>query len=257
MLTDKKIFILDLDGTFYLGNKLIDGSLDFIERLKKTGKEYMFFTNNSSRRAEDYINKLSAMGLEITRQQIATSADVTINYLGKHYKEKTIYLLATPIVEKQFYDSGIKISAHNADAVVVSFDKSLTYDKLSLACSLIRKGSSFIATHPDINCPTEDGFEPDCGAMCALITASTGVKPKYLGKPYRETVDFIIDRTGYKLDEIVFVGDRLYTDIATAYNHGASSLLVLSGETSMADLEKSDIKPDFVFQDLGKVAKAL
>jgi len=256
-LADKKIFILDLDGTFYLGNRLIDGSLDFIGKLKKTGKEFLFFTNNSSRTAEDYIKKLSGMGLEITRNQIATSADVTINYLKKYYTDKSIYLLATPIVEKQFRDSGIKINSNSADAVVVTFDKSLTYDKLYLACSLIRNGSSFIATHPDINCPTEDGFEPDCGSMCALITASTGVKPKYLGKPYRETVDFIVERTGYNLDEIIFVGDRLYTDIATGYNHGASSLLVLSGETSMTDLEKSSIKPDYVFQDLGKAADAL
>lgn len=256
-LTGKKIFILDLDGTFYLGNRLIDGSLAFIEKLKKTGREFMFFTNNSSRTAEDYIKKLSGMGLKITGNQIATSADVTINYLKKYYKDKTIYLLATPIVEKQFIDSGIKINENNADAVVVSFDKSLTYEKLSLACSLIRNGCSFIATHPDINCPTEDSFEPDCGSMCALISASTGVKPKYLGKPYRETVDFIVERTGYKLDEIMFIGDRLYTDIATGYNRGASSLLVLSGETSAADLEKSDIKPDFVFENLGKVAEAL
>lgn len=257
LLKDKKMFILDLDGTFYLGNKLIAGSLDFIEKLEKTGKEYMFFTNNSSRTAEDYIKKLSAMGLKITRQQIATSADVTINYLKKHYKDKTIYLLATPVVEKQFFESGIRINSHKPDAVVVSFDKSLTYNKLSLACYLIRNGSIFLATHPDINCPTEDGFEPDCGSMCALITASTGVKPKYMGKPYRETVDFIAERTGFKPDEIVFIGDRLYTDIATAYNHGATSLLVLSGETTMSDLEKSDIKPDFVFRNLGEVAEAL
>ena len=128
---------------------------------------------------------------------------------------------------------------------------------MSIACTLIRNGSDFIATHPDFNCPTEDGFIPDCGAMCALITASTGKEPRYLGKPNRETVDGILDLTGLGVDDIVFVGDRLYTDIATAYNHGATGLLVLSGETKLEDVKSSDVKPDFIFENLKEVAKEL
>lgn len=256
-LKDKKIFILDMDGTFYLGNKLIDGSLHFIEKLRETGKRTMFFTNNSSRTSEYYITKLANMGCSITGDQIATSGDVTIHYLKRHYKDKRIYLLATPAVEKDFCDSGIHLDDKNPDAVVMAFDITLNYKKLTLACTFIRNGCDFIATHPDFNCPTEDGFIPDCGAMCAFITASTGIKPKYLGKPYRETVDFILDRTGLELSDIVFAGDRLYTDIATAYHHGATSLLVLSGETKPEDLEASEIKPDFIFSSLGKAAEEL
>ena len=256
-LKDKKLFVLDMDGTFYLGNRIIEGSLQFIDKLRKTGKDYLFFTNNSSRTSEYYIQKLAKMNCSIGKKQIATSGDVTINYLKKHYSGKKIYLLATPIVEKQFFESGIELDENNASAVVVTFDTTLTYDKLSRACTLIRNGSDFICSHPDLNCPTEDGFIPDCGAMCSFITTSTGVKPKYLGKPNRETVDFIIDRTGLELSDIVFVGDRLYTDIATAYYHGATGLLVLSGETKAEDLEHSEVKPDYVFECLARVIDSL
>jgi HAD superfamily hydrolase (TIGR01450 family) len=197
------------------------------------------------------------MGCNISRDQIATSGDVTVNYLQKYYRSKKIYLAATPIVEKQFQSDGIILEDKHPDAVVIAFDKTLTYEKLTLACTFIRNGSDFIATHPDFNCPTEDGFIPDCGAMCAFITASTGKKPKYLGKPHRETVDFILDRSELELKDIVFVGDRLYTDIATAYNHGATSLLVLSGETKPQDLENSEVKPDFIFPSLKEVIEVL
>lgn len=256
-LKDKKIFILDMDGTFYLGNRIIDGSLHFIEKLRETGKKFMFFTNNSSRTSEYYIAKLAGMGCNISGDQIATSGDVTIHYLKKHYNGKKIYLLAPPDVEKHFLSCGIILEDEKPDAVVMAFDTTLNYRKLTLACTFIRNGCDFIATHPDFNCPTEDGFIPDCGAMCAFITASTGIKPKVLGKPYRETVDYILDRTGLELRDIVFTGDRLYTDIATAYHHGATSLLVLSGETKLEDVENSDIKPDFIFPSLKQVAEAL
>lgn len=256
-LKDKKIYILDMDGTFYLGNKLIDGSLRFIEKLREAGKKFMFFTNNSSRTSEYYITKLEGMRCRITGDQIATSGDVTINYLKKHYTDQKIFLLATPAVEKHFSDSGILLDRKDPAAVVMAFDTTLHYEKLSQACTLIRNGCDFIATHPDFNCPTEDGFIPDCGAMCAFITASTAVKPKYLGKPYKETVDYIIDHTGFQACDIVFAGDRLYTDIATAYHHGATSLLVLSGETKPGDVEASEIKPDFIFSCLAEAIEQL
>lgn len=256
-LKEKKLFVLDMDGTFYLGNNLIEGSLDFIKKLRETGRKFIFFTNNSSRTSAYYVDKLAAMGCPISNDQIATSGDVTINFLNKFYPNKKITLLATPLVERHFENKGILLDDNNPDAVVVSFDTTLNYEKLTLACTLIRNGCDFIATHPDFNCPTEDGFIPDCGAMCAFITASTGKKPKYLGKPHKETVDFILDRTGLSLGDIVFVGDRLYTDIAVAKNHGAASLLVLSGETVPEDLEKSDIQPDYIFPRLGDVVELL
>jgi 4-nitrophenyl phosphatase len=254
---NKKLFILDMDGTFYLGNTIIEGSLEFIHKLKDKGKEFMFFTNNASRTPEHYKNKLFNMGCHVNEKDIVTAGDVTIEYLIEKYPEKRIYLVGTPILEGSFREARIDLVQEDPDVVVVSFDLTLTYEKVSKACTFIRNGATFIATHMDLNCPTEHGFIPDCGSICAMVTASTGVKPRYLGKPFKETVDMIESISGYKKDEMVIIGDRLYTDIATGFNNGVTSILVLTGETKLEDLEDSDIKPDFIFQSLACVGEVL
>lgn len=257
ILKKKKLFILDMDGTFYLGNRILEGSLSFIERLRETGREFLFFTNNASRTSQFYKNKLAGMGCEVDNKNIVTAGDVTIKYLLENYPGKTVYLVGTELLEDSFKEAGIELVQYNPDIVVVSFDLTLTYEKVSKACKYIRQGAMFIATHMDLNCPTEDGFIPDCGSICAMVTASTGVRPRYFGKPFKETVDMITSMTGYKKDEMVIIGDRLYTDIATGFNNGVTSMLVLSGETRLEDLKTSDIKPDFVFPTLGSIVEAL
>ena len=137
--------------------------------------------------------------------------------------------------------------------MVIGFDTELTYEKLERACTFIRNGAVFLATHLDINCPVEGGFIPDCGAMCAAIALSTGVQPKYLGKPFKETVDMVLEHTGTEKEAVAFVGDRIYTDVATGVNNGAKGFLVLTGETKAEDVEKSSVKPDAVFESLGEM----
>lgn len=254
VLQEKKLFILDMDGTFYLESRLLDGSLKFIHKLDETGKKFLFFTNNSSRNSGFYVKKLAGMSLVVKDGAVVTSGDVTIKYLLEAYKGKKIYLLGTEILEESFAQSGIELTEENPDIVVLGFDTTLTYEKITKACTFIRNGAVFLATHPDLNCPVEDGYIPDCGAMCAMITASTGVKPKYLGKPYSETIDMIKLITGLQKDEIAFVGDRLYTDIAIGVNNNVTSILVLTGETKLDELECSAIQPDFVFESLGELA---
>lgn len=256
-LKSKKLFILDMDGTFYLGDRIIEGSLDFIRKLEETGRKYLFFTNNSSKVPDFYIKKLARMGLEVNAGGVVTSGDVTIKYLGEKHAGKRVFLLGTELLEESFRQGGINLVEEAPDIVVLGFDTTLTYEKITKACRFIREGALFIATHPDFNCPTEDGFIPDCGAMSAMITASTGVKPKYLGKPNAETVDMIKIITRMQDIDIVFVGDRLYTDIAIGVNNGITSVLVLSGETALIELEHSEIKPDYVFESLGRLADAL
>ena len=246
-LNDIKLFVLDMDGTIYLSNTLIEGSLDFINHLRKTNKGILFFTNNSSRTGETYVKKLNGMGFDVEDKDVMTSGDVTIKYLQTKYKGKKVYLAATPKVNKSFKEAGIELVDENPDIVVMTFDTTLTYEKLDKACNYIRSGALFLATHLDINCPTIDGFMPDCGAMCELITKSTEVKPKYLGKPFKETVDMIVESTGYKREEIAFIGDRIYTDVATGVNNGAKGILVLSGETKEEDISKFDTAPDLIF----------
>lgn len=256
-LNSKKYFILDMDGTFYLGDRLLEGSLEFIQHLKDTGRDFLFFTNNSSKNSKVYVDKLASMGCYVEEDKVVTSGMVTVDYLKKHYEDPRVYLLGTPMLEEDFARRGINLVQEEPDLVVVGFDTTITYEKLTIACDFIREGKPFIATHPDLNCPVEDGFIPDCGAICAFITASTGVQPKYIGKPYRETLDYIIDYLKCKPEEMIFIGDRLYTDIAIGYNHGVTSLLVLTGETKLEDLEEASVKPDIIVERLSDLIQLL
>ena len=257
LLSKKKYFILDMDGTFYLGDTLLNGSLEFIQRLKETGRDFLFFTNNSSKNAKVYVDKLAKMGCNVEESKVVTSGMVTVDYLKKHYGEPRVYLLGTPMLKEDFTNRGITLVEEDPDVVVVGLDTTITYEKLAIACDFIRDGKPFIATHLDLNCPTEDGFIPDCGAICAFITASTGVEPKYIGKPFRETMDYIIDYLQCASEQIVFTGDRLYTDIAIGYNHGVTSVLVLTGETKREDLKNSSVKPDIVVERLSDLIQLL
>ena len=253
-LYDTKLFVLDMDGTIYLGKNPIDGAIDFCERIVKSGRKLMYFTNNASRNPEDYVKKLNLLGFPCERDMIVTSGDVTIAYLKKYYPGKPVYLVGTPALEESFAKAGIELS-DNSDIVVVSFDLTLTYEKLEKACTLIRNGAKFFSTHPDINCPTEDGYIPDSGAICGAVTLSTGVEPRYFGKPYAETVEMIETISGIDRSHAVMVGDRLYTDIALGKKNGMLSLLVMSGETTeeMVNNASDEEKPDLIYSSVAAV----
>ena len=224
ILKKTKLFVLDMDGTFYLGEHVLDGALDFISSVKKAGKDFIFFTNNSSKSPELYIEKLAKMGCIISREKIMTSADVTITYLKKYHKNAKIYLVGTDSLIKMFEAEKICLDDKKPDIVVVGFDTTLTYIKLEKACSFIRNGAIFYATHPDINCPVENGFIPDVGSFCAAISLSTGVTPKIFGKPHVETLESILDNYKSKKEEIAFVGDPVQRQLP-----GAGGLRVLHG----------------------------
>ncbi|MCR5670987.1 MAG: HAD-IIA family hydrolase [Butyrivibrio sp.] len=260
LLNKTELFVLDMDGTFYLENDIIPGSLEFLSSVVNAGKDYIFFTNNASSSPKLYIEKLAKMNCHITRERIMTSADVTIEFLRSEYPGKSVYLLGTPALTESMLEAGIILTNDTdkkPDIVLASFDKTLTYEKLVNACNYIREGAIFLATHMDINCPVKDGFIPDCGAICAAIELSTGVKPRFLGKPFKETLDMIERVTKKEKEKITFVGDRLYTDVATGVNNGANGILVLTGECGIADIDKSPVKPTAVFESLSEIGKFL
>lgn len=248
-----------MDGTFYLGDRILPHSLAFLRKVEETGRDFIFFTNNSSKSPSVYIDKLGRMDCHITRDQIMTSGDVTIEFLKANYPGKRVYLLGTPALEESFREEGIDLVQDDADIVVVGFDQTLTYQKLVKACDFIRGGAVYLATHLDINCPVEGGYIPDVGSFCALIDLSVGEgrHPRVLGKPHRETVDMVLRRTGWKREETAFVGDRIYTDVATGVDNGAIGLLVLSGEATMDTVRQSKTKPDGIYADLGEIASYL
>ncbi len=257
LLAETELFVLDMDGTFYLGNRVLDGALAFIETVRQSGRRFLFFTNNSSKSSALYVEKLRRMGCCIRKEEIMTSGDVTAAYLNFWYPKAHVYLVGTKSLEKDFAEKGIQLVQTAPDVVVVSFDVSLTYEKLERACAFIRQGAVFLATHLDINCPTEQGMLPDCGAICAAISLSTGVQPRFLGKPFPETVEMILRLTGAERSRIAFVGDRLYTDIAAGVKNGARGFLVLTGETSWDEAWHGEVKPDAVYESLGEMGKLL
>ncbi|MBQ3869745.1 MAG: HAD-IIA family hydrolase [Clostridia bacterium] len=251
VLKNKKLFIFDMDGTIYLGDNVFPFAVEYIKRLREEGKKVLFFTNNASRNPEVYLNRLSGMGFEPSRGEIMTAGDVTIRFLQTERPGKKVFLLGTPMLAESFEKAGVELS-DEADIVVSSFDLTLTYGKLEKACTLIRNGAEYLCTHPDYNCPTETGFIPDSGSIAAAITASTGVKPRFFGKPYKDTAGMILSYTGCTADEACVFGDRLYTDIALGRNSGIYSVLVLSGETKLQDVDNcpEEQKPDLIIDSI-------
>lgn len=254
ILKDIVLFVLDMDGTIYLGERPFPAAIEFIRRAKASGRRIVYFTNNASKNPAVYYEKLLRLGFSAEREEIVTAGDVTAEYLQTYHKGAKVYLVGTPFLEASFREKGIFLTdGREADIVVSSFDTTLTYEKLEKACTLIRNGARFYSTHPDFNCPTETGFIPDSGAICALITASTGVQPRYFGKPHKETAEMITRRFGVPSARTAVVGDRLYTDIALGRNNGLTSILVLTGETKREDVNDANA-PDFIFENIGEIA---
>lgn len=264
IIKDKKLYVFDMDGTIYLGGIPFDFAKRFIKNLRQNGKRVLFFTNNASHTSPFYQKKLERLGFEPSEDEIMTSGDVTLEFLKRYRAGKSVYMVATDELVEEYAAKGINLvnfekDPRHADVVITSFDTSLTYEKLNIACRLIRNGAEYLSTHPDFNCPTEDGFIPDSGAIAALVTASTGKTPTYFGKPYKETIEMIGEATGFDNSEMCIFGDRLYTDIALGKSFGVTSILVLSGETTAQDVDAAEVKdkPDFVFDSLDDVDKLM
>ena len=257
-LKSVRCFVLDMDGTFYLGSRLLDGALDFYRAAKSSGRRILFLTNNSSRDGQHYVEKLHGMGCLVGEEEVYTSGMATCQYLNRVFAGKKVALLGNRYLKGEFRRYGVPLSTESPDIVVIGYDTTLNYEKLTRICNLVRSGIPYIATHPDFDCPVEGGFAPDIGAIIAFIEASTGRRPDIIiGKPYAEIVGGMLELTGLTADKLAICGDRLYTDIATGVNNGILSICVLTGEATPKDIEKSTVQPDLVFDRLGDMAELL
>ena len=208
-------FIFDMDGTIYLGGRLLPGAASLINYLRDQAIPHYFLTNNSSRSKLDYVKKLTALKLPITADQIFTSGEATAIYLQRKKPGAHLFVVGTPSLEEEFERFGFDLVQDNPEYVVLGFDTTLTYDKIWKLCDFVRNGVPYIATHPDINCPTETGFMPDVGAIMEMVASSTGRKPDLIvGKPHKPIIEAILKKTGFAPGQMAMVGDRLYTDIA-------------------------------------------
>lgn len=256
-LADIKLFLLDMDGTFYLGDQLLPGAKEFLRLLDEKGIAFTFLTNNSSKSKQDYIQKLAGLGVEIQPSQMFTSGDATLLYMEQNQLPKEIFLMGTPSLHQQFARQGYDTRAQNPQCVVLGFDTTLDYAGLTDLCNHVRAGLPYIATHPDFNCPVSGGYIPDIGAVIAYVQASCGRRPDVVvGKPNAMIAQGAASLAGVALQEVCMVGDRLYTDIALG-QAGVHTALVLCGESCREDLAHSEFVPDYVFENLAEMADQL
>lgn len=261
-MKNKKLFLLDMDGTIYEGARLFKCVNEFLDLIEKNGGKYIFITNNSSRSVVDYVSKLSNMGIKVTEDNFFTSSQATALYLNEHYPDTLVYCMGTRSMIAEMEKTGVKITCEptkDVGCIVVGYDTELTYKKLSDVSYLLqtRENIPYIATNPDRGCPTEFGLVPDCFAMCEAINYAAHRRPVYIGKPDRFMVDYAVKISGFSKEEAVVIGDRLYTDIASGVNADVDTVCVLSGESTLDDIEKSEIKPTFVFKDIEEIYDTL
>ena len=255
---------LDMDGTIYMGMSLFDYTKPFLARLKQMGITYSFLTNNPSTSIADYLKKLAGMGIEATADEMYTTALATIDYLKTHLPAaKRLFILGTPSMTSEFVKAGFEVAEDSADdrpdAVVVAFDKTLTYDRLCRAAWWIQQGLPYIATNPDRVCPTDQPTVlVDCGSICKCLEHATSRQPDItLGKPDPNMLSGIMQRYGLRADEIAMVGDRIYTDVQMAFNAGAFGVLVLSGETTLDIVAEAPRKPDLTADSIAVLGDLL
>jgi len=240
-----------MDGTIYLGDRLFPWTVPFLEAVAAQGAHHLFLTNNSSRTPEQYLAKLGRLGLPTSPEQLLTSADATIDWLLSQTSWRRAFVLAPPAVQEQFRQAGVALDEEAPEVVVLAYDTTLAYDRLVRFALLVREGRPYVATHPDINCPSPAGPLPDAGAFIAMLAASTGRQPDVIiGKPSPEVLRAAMRRAGVGPEATLMVGDRLYTDIACARAAGVRSALVLSGESTAEMAAASPHRPDLVVPDL-------
>lgn len=252
-----KCFVMDMDGTIYLNNQLFEWTHPFLDQVHKVGKAYVFFTNNSSKHVAFYKDKLNSMGIVVGKQSLFNSNQVAIDYLKHMCGKQKVYVVGTQYLIEDFQAAGFDVNEGEPEYVVIGFDTTLTYEKVRVACDYIRAGIPVIGINIDYNCPVEKGFIPDCGAISAMITASTGKEITFCGKPSSLALQYILRETGYQEDEVAFVGDRIYTDVAICSGNKATSIMVLTGEGTLEDLKDSPYQPDIICESLETLMEML
>lgn len=260
-LKKKKLFLFDIDGTIAVGDTLYNGSAELLQYIESIGGKAYYITNNSTKSGADYVKKFrDAFHLETTEDLFITSGYMTLRFLKKEYAGRKIFVLGTTSFITELRRQGLCITEEcepEIACVVVAYDSELTYDKLITTCQVLSTMDvPFYGTNPDLCCPIDFGFIPDCGAICEMITHSTGRTPLYLGKPSKEVVELCLQLSGFSKEETLVVGDRLYTDIACGISGDVDTCVLFTGEAVPTDLEATPYKPNYAFENVQKLFEA-
>ena len=256
-----KLYLFDMDGTLYLGDRLYSFTIELLQTIRATGGKYLFITNNSSKSVADYVKKLAAMGIEATREDFMTSSQATAYYLHKHHEGQRLYVCGTESLKQELRGEGFTVTTdvNETECIVMGFDTELTFQKLHDVSYMLltRPDLPYIATNPDYVCPTEFGSVPDCGSVCDMIYNATKKRPVVIGKPSPLMPQLAMEKLGVSREETCVVGDRIYTDVKSGLNAGITGILVLSGETTREILEASEDKPHLVLEDASEILTAI
>ena len=252
-----KLYLFDMDGTLYLGDRLYEFTPLLLKKIKASGAKYMFMTNNSSKSVLDYIKKLDKLGISAEYDDFITSSQATAYYLEKYHKNACLYVCGTNSLKEELKRAGFSVTEEldKVECVVMGFDTELTFKKLHDVSKLLltRKDIPYIATNPDYVCPTEFGSVPDCGSVCDMLYNVSGRRPIVIGKPEALMPQLAMEKLGVEKEKTAVIGDRIYTDIKSGINAGTVTILVMSGETTYEILNNSPQKPDFVMESAKEI----
>jgi HAD superfamily hydrolase (TIGR01457 family) len=256
MLSSYTTYLIDLDGVVYRGEQLIPGAKAFIDWLDSTQKKYLFLTNNSFASETQVLAKLERLGIHSDSSHALGAAQAAVHNIGRRFPGATVYVVGEqPLIDlvREQHLQVADLDAHRADVVLVGLDRTFDYKKLTGAMLAVRGGATFVAINRDPTLPVEGGYVPGCGTMVAAIEAGCGITPEVVGKPQPTLLQEAMHTLGSQPDETVMIGDTLTVDILAGKAARTHTLLVLSGNTSRADLVKSKIQPDHVYEDLAAV----
>jgi 4-nitrophenyl phosphatase len=257
--------ILDMDGVLWHGETPMPGLVDFFTTLRRLEINFVLATNNATKTAVLYTQKLARFGVELPARQILTSAEATAAYLRDQYPNGAeLYVVGEVGLRDALTAQGFHIvTAETVEKgaapplVVLGFTRHATYRDLALGALLVHKGARFIGTNPDPSFPSEVGPMPGAGALLAVISTATGVQPTVIGKPGPLLFQEGLQRLGGAPHNTAMVGDRLTTDIVGGQTARLFTILLLSGVTRHEDIERLDIHPDLVLADINALAARL
>jgi HAD superfamily hydrolase (TIGR01450 family) len=261
-LSHKKLFLFDIDGTISIGDTLFEGSRELLSYIDEMGGASYFITNNSTKSAADYVMKFrDCFHLHTAENQFVSSGFMTIRFMQEHYSTKKIYCLGTRSFVNELRKQNLCITEtpdQDIACILIGYDDELTYEKLVNTCRVLTECQvPYYATNPDLCCPAEFGFIPDCGSICQMLESSCGRTPIYLGKPNPKVVEVCLTDTGFSRDETLVIGDRLYTDIACGINAGVDTCVLFSGEARPEDLDGTPYSPTYALTDVRELLNHL
>ena len=260
-LGGKRLWLLDMDGTIYMENRIFDGTLELLTAIRDRGGRYVFITNNSSKSVTDYLKKVRDMGIPAGEEDFFTSAQAAVLLLQERYPGAKVYCQGTASLVRELREAGVDVTTEvePVDLVLTGFDLELTSEKLRRTCQILteQKGVPYYATNPDLVCPVSFGYVPDCGSMSIMIRNATGREPIFIGKPEPTMIQIVMEKFGCNRAETVVVGDRVYTDVASGVHAGVDTIGVLSGEATLEDFQNTDTPPTWLFENVREIWKAL